>query len=99
MAKFMTRVILHGSDSAEQYERLDAAMFVHGFSRELPGKKAVYQLPVGEYWHVADATASEVRTLAATAAEKNGQKFGVIAVQVNGWSVMGLQKSPAPAAE
>jgi len=99
MAKFMVRVILHGTDTTEQYERLDAAMYVHGFSRELCGKKAVYQLPSGEYWYVAEATASEVRTLAATAAEKTGEGFGVIAVRVDGWSVMGLKKAAAPASE
>jgi hypothetical protein len=99
MAKFMVRVILRGTDTTEQYERLDAAMFVHGFSRDLAGKKAVYQLPPGEYWYVADGSVSEVRTLAATAAEKGEKGFGIIVVQVNGWSVMGLKKSPAPASE
>ena len=70
-----------------------------GFSRELVGKKAAYQLPCGEYWHIGQSTVSEVRAAAAAAAEQMGQGFGIIAVKADGWSVMGLKKSAASASE
>ena len=99
MPKFMVRVALHDTETREQYDRLDDAMRKKGFSQELSGKKAAYQLPSGEYWYSGDTTASEVRQVAASAAEGIGQGFGVIAVKVDGWSVMGLKKSVAPANE
>jgi hypothetical protein len=99
MPKFMVRVALHDAETPEQYERLDAAMQKKGFSQELTGKKAAYQLPCGEYWYSGNSTASEVRMVAAAAAEKTGQGFGIIAVKVDGWSVMGLKKSAASASE
>jgi len=98
MSKFMVRVNLLGGDS-EGYERLDDLMQRKGFSRDLLGKKAMYQLPNGEYWYSGQSSASEVRTVAAAAAGKTGLEFGIIAVKVDGWSVMGLKKSEAPASE
>jgi hypothetical protein len=98
MPKFMVRVVLNGSEAGE-YDRLDETMQRKGFSRELIGKKAVYQLPFGEYWYSGDSSASEVRSVAAAAAEATGRSFGVIAVKVDGWSVMGLKKSTASASE
>lgn len=97
MSKFMVRVVLHDAETPEQYDRLDVAMNKKGFSRELVGKKAAYQLPCGEYWYSGNTTSSEVRTVAAAAAERLGQGFGIMAVKVDGWSVMGLKKAPAPA--
>lgn len=99
MAKFMVRVELHDSETPEKYELLDTAMEKKKFWREFLGKKATYQLPCGEYWYIADATTAEVRTRAASAAEKTGQAFGIMAVRVDGWSAMGLKKSAASASE
>ncbi len=94
----MVRVDLHDAETPEQYEFLDGAMEKKGFSREFSGKKAIYQLPCGEYWYVASATTTaDVRALAATAAEKTKQAFGIMAVRVDGWSAMGLKKPAASA--
>jgi hypothetical protein len=98
MSKFMVRINLNEGE-VEEYERLDGLMQRKGFSRELMGKKAVYQLPPGEYWYSGQTSPSEVRAVAAAAAEKTGLDFGIIAVKVDGWSVMGLKKSVAPASE
>jgi hypothetical protein len=99
MPKYMVRVALYDTDNAEQYERLDAAMIKRGFSKDLVGSKAAYQLPAGEYWYIGGASTSSVRARAAAAAQRTVLRFGIIAVRVDGWSVMGLKKSPALAGE
>ena len=63
-----------------------------GFRQEYAGKRATYHLPHGEYWYKADTSASEVRSRAASAARTVGPDFGVLAVRVDGWSLMGLKK-------
>src|SRR3954449_5648915 len=99
MAKFMVRVVLHNNETPKDYERLDLVMQQKGFAQELLGKKSAYRLPCGDYWYTADATAPDVRIIAAAAAEQTGQPFGLIVVRVDGWSVMGLKKSVAPATD
>jgi hypothetical protein len=95
MSKFMVRVILHDAETSASYDGLNAAMVQLGFSRELQGKKASYHLPTGDYWHQGDMSASDLRVMAATAAEGTGQDFGLIVVRVDGWSVMRLKKVEA----
>jgi hypothetical protein len=92
MSKFMVRVLLHDRPTSSDYDRLDMAMGENGFQQELAGKRAAYHLPQGEYWYRGKTGASEVRTRAASAARTLGREFGVIAVRVDGWSVMGLKK-------
>jgi hypothetical protein len=99
MSKFMVRVALHDAEADDHYQRLDAAMQDLGFSKELSGKRSVHLLPRGDYWYRGHATAPEVRVMAAAAAESTGRAFGIIAIKVDGWSVMGLRKSTAPAGE
>jgi hypothetical protein len=92
MAKFMVRVVLHDRPTASDYDRLDVAMCESGFLQELAGKRSAYHLPNGEYWYKGKTTASDVRMRAASAARTVGREFGVIAVGVDGWSLMGLKK-------
>lgn len=92
MSKFMVRVVLHDRPTAPDYDRLDTAMCECGFLQELAGKQATYHLPQGEYWYRGKTSASEVRIRAASAARTVGRDFGVIAVRVDGWSLMGLKK-------
>jgi hypothetical protein len=92
MSKFMVRVILHEARSRKEYDRLDMEMGKKGFRQELLGKKATYYLPQGDYWYSGDSTVSDVRMIAAAAADELQQKFGIMAVKVDGWSVMGLKK-------
>jgi len=92
MSKFMVRVVLHDRPTPADYDRLDVAMCECGFQQELVGKRASYHLPNGDYWYKSKTGASEVRTRAASAARSIGREFGVIAVRVDGWSLMGLKK-------
>ena len=91
----MVRIELHDAENATAYEGLNAAMAKKGFTSELNGKKASYHLPTGEYWYQGDASAGDVRVLAAKAAEKSGQDFGMIVVRVDGWSIMRLKRVEA----
>ena len=75
------------------YEQLDTAMAKHGFARELPGKKAAYLLPVGNYWYEGKSTTNDLRRTVATAAQTTGQDFGIAVVRANGWSVMRLERA------
>ena len=95
MPKFMVRIVLHDAKTWGPYDQLHDPMIAKGFERELPGKKAAYHLPLGEYWYQGDSTAADVRVLAAAAVESAGQDFGVIVVRVDGWSVMRLKKVEA----
>jgi hypothetical protein len=98
MSKFMVRVLLHEADSAALYAVLDAAMVKRGFVTDLPGKKASYVLPTGNYWYEGKTTPNDLRVIAAAAAESTGQDFGIVVVRANGWSVMRLKKAE-PAAQ
>src|SRR5688572_22124277 len=95
MVKFMVRVVPHDSETPAMYAELNAAMATRGFGRELPGKKASYHLPAGDYWYEGAKSPSDVRELAAAAAETVGQDFGIVVVRVNGWSVMRLKRVQA----
>ncbi len=88
----MVRVVLHEAKSRKEYDRLDMEMGKKGFRQELLGKKATYYLPEGDYWYSGDSTVADVRIIAAAAADELKQDFGVVAVKVDGWSVMGLKK-------
>jgi len=100
MAKFMVRVELHQDGVPPMYEKLDAAMAKRGFGRELPGKKASYLLPTGNYWYEGKSTTNDLRRTAATAAQSTGQDFGIAIVRANGWSVMRLERvKTAPRAD
>ena len=92
MSKFMVRVVLHDGDGAASYENLNGVMAQQGFTRELQGKKASYQLPTGEYWFQGDSSVTDLRLRAAVAAEATGHDFGVIVVRVDGWSIMRLKR-------
>jgi hypothetical protein len=93
----MVRVILHDAETPADYESLNSAMAQQGFTRELNGKKASYHLPPGEYWYTGDVSVTDVRVIAAAAAQATGADFGLIVVRVDGWSVMRLKRvEPAP---
>ena len=95
MAKFMVQVILHDAPKTASYEALNAAMAKKGFGRELPGKKAMYHLPAGDYWYQGNTSASDLRVKAAAAIETTGLDFGIVVIRVGGWSVMRLKKVEA----
>ena len=68
MARFTTRVELHGADG-EAYETLHEEMESRGFTRFIEDEKGhKYQLPTAEYNLDAAATTEQVRDLAVQAA-------------------------------
>ena len=95
MAKFMVQVVLHDAEISSTYDGLNQAMAKRGFTRELPGKKASYHLPLGTYWFDGNVSSSDLRVTAGAIAEKSGHDFGVVVVRVDGWSVMRLKKVEA----
>ena len=73
MARFMTRVELHGYPSGEDYDTLHAAMAVEGFLRIILGDDGVwYELPHAEYWLDGFFTRDEVLAKARRAAATTG---------------------------
>jgi hypothetical protein len=94
MPKFMVQVVLHDAPTPAKYAGLNNAMAKRGFSREMPGKKASYHLPTGNFWYEGDHTPNDVRESAAVAVETTGEEFGIVVVRVDGWSVMRLKKVP-----
>ena len=92
MTKYLVRVILHDSDSITAYDGLNGAMTQLGFQREMHGAKSSYHLPYGNYFYRGDASAKDLRLMAATAAQSTGHDFGVIVTRAAGGLVMGLKK-------
>ena len=73
MAKFTTRVELHGADS-EDYEILHEEMENQGFSRTITSDEGIiYQLPEAEYNIEGDFEIEQI-----LAAAKTGKEFGVL---------------------
>ena len=70
MARFTTRVELHGA-SSDDYERLHRAMEAGGFSRQITGDNGkTYRLPTAEYaFEHATMTTSDVCNKASAIAE------------------------------
>lgn len=95
MTKYMIRVVLHDARSDASNRPFDRATAQAGFERELPGKKAVYELPPGDYWYIGkEASVDRLRVKAAAAVRATANDFGIVVVRVDGWSVMGLKKTP-----
>jgi hypothetical protein len=84
MAKFLTRVELHGATGAD-YERLHEEMAKQNFSRTIPADDgARYHLPTAEYYSHGDLTAEAVRGLADVAIAATGKAAWVLTVR---WDV------------
>jgi hypothetical protein len=87
MARFMTRVELHGADYSD-YENLHRAMEGEGFKRTITGGDGtVYRLPTAEYYWVTPMALKDVLAAAQRAAGQTGKTFGVIVseAQVSTW--------------
>ncbi|RQS84343.1 MULTISPECIES: hypothetical protein [Burkholderia cepacia complex] len=83
MARFTTRVILHGvSDSADTYGKLHEAMETSGFSRKILGADEIwYELPPAEYNLDAEMTSDQVLNKARAAANSVWTNNGVIVTE------------------
>ncbi|HVU58834.1 MAG TPA: hypothetical protein VHD83_27425 [Puia sp.] len=86
MAKFTTRVELHGAYEESDYEILHQAMEKVGFIRTImdTDTKIVYKLPPAEYNAIGNFTREQVLQAAKTAAKKTKKKFSVIVTPSTG---------------
>lgn len=91
MAKFTTRVELHGAAESD-YEVLHEAMENRGFSRTILNDDGVeYHLPTAEYNLIGEYKNDAVRNLAKIAAEETGKSAAVLVTEGSRrWS--GLKK-------
>ncbi len=84
MAKFVTRVELHGATYAD-YETLHTAMAAVGFRRSVLGTDGKwYQLPTAEYSIDTDNDLAWVRDAARRAANTTGRSSWVVSVKSDG---------------
>jgi len=83
MAKYLTRVELHGAQHGDHaYDVLHTAMGVKGFSRMIVGDQGnVYRLPTAEYQIETGLTTRQVNDTALAAANSTRLKSSVITVQ------------------
>ena len=83
MARFTTRVILHGvTDSSDTYGRLHEAMEAAGFSRQIVADDGIwYDLPSAEYNLDAELTSKQVLDQARVAANSVWKDNGVIVTE------------------
>ena len=99
MARFITRVELHGAVDAD-YTTLHAAMNDEGFGRTIKsGDGTVYQLPTATYYLDSEKERNSVLEAAKRAATKTNKKFGVIVTesQVSTWYGLAIVSQPKPA--
>ena len=83
MAKFTTRVELHGYLTADDYETLHKEMASRGYIRTITNMdtNAEYQLPAAEYNLIKDCTVDDALHLAINAAKITGKKHSVLVTE------------------
>lgn len=85
MARFTTRVVLHGVEESDTdtYEKLHAAMGRAKFSRTIQGTDmVVYDMPPAEYNRIADGkSVDSIRDEAAAAARTVWKEFSVLVTE------------------
>jgi hypothetical protein len=82
MARFTTRVQLHGVDEGDDaYETLHRQMKKRGFSRTIESDSATYDLPWGSYNYVGERTIDEVHQQAKAAAAASGHDAGIVVTE------------------
>lgn len=80
MAKFTTRVELHGANS-DDYTKLHSEMERQGFRRTITVDGTTYHLPTAEYDYKGDITRDQVREKAAYAAGQVKSRFAVLVTE------------------
>jgi hypothetical protein len=86
MARFTTRVELHGNAVGETYEQLHEAMARRGFTRTITNDSTgtTYRLPSAEYNLDANLTKEQVLELARTSATEVWTEFDVLVTKSAG---------------
>ena len=75
----MTRLLLNGYPTAEQYERLHAEMKKRGFTRVIESSEPkFYWLPNGTYYRITNSTLDQVLVDAKAAAATVSREYEVV---------------------
>lgn len=83
MAKFLTRVELHGANHSDNsYETLHSEMERRGFVRTIPTDSQTRKLPTAEYFCAGSFTAKQVYDAAKGAANPTGKTSGIISAEI-----------------
>lgn len=94
MARFMTRIELHGNPTAENYAKLHEAMERQGFGRTIAsGDGSHYHLPTAEYYGEFNLTLQQVLDRAKTAAASVWTKFSAVSSETVSSSWSGLARA------
>jgi hypothetical protein len=98
MNRFVTRVLLNGNPTAEQFEKLHKAMKLKGFSRVIMSDDGQYYwLPNAEYYREGNVTTQQVVDDAKAAANSVKTPNEVLVTEAKSIMWNGLQ--PATAAD
>lgn len=96
MNRFVTRVLLNGYPTAEQYEKLHKAMKLKGFSRVIKSDDGdYYWLPNAEYYRECGLTAQQVLNDAKAAANSVHTPNEVLTTEAKSITWNGLQMATA----
>jgi hypothetical protein len=98
--RYSARIVLHAAKWPEDYELLHLYMALAKFRRTVPDDDGrEFELPPGEYYFVGDVSIETVRTLAMSAAQRTGRKFGVLVTRWDqaAWYLPPAAPAPLPA--
>lgn len=96
MNRYMTRLLLNGYPSAEQYERLHAEMKKRGFTRVIESDEPkFYWLPNGTYYRVSNSTRVQVLADAKAAAAMVSREYEVVVSDAPNSTWYGLKVATA----
>jgi hypothetical protein len=96
MNRFMTRLLLNGYPSAEQYEKLHAEMKKRGFTRVIESAEPkFYWLPNGTYYRVSNSTRDQVLADAKAAASTVSREYEVVVSDALNSTWYGLKQATA----
>jgi hypothetical protein len=92
MARYVTRVELHGAATWQQYDNLHRQMAVQGFSRYIKDSNNItYELPAAEYWCETPNDRNQVLAAAKIAASAVVPNYSVMVSEVNVVTWSGLK--------
>jgi hypothetical protein len=92
MNRFMTRLLLNGYPTAEQFEKLHKEMKKRGFTRVIEGSDSKYYwLPNGTYYRVTNSTHNQVFDDATAAAATVTTEYELVVSEAPSSKWVGLK--------
>jgi hypothetical protein len=96
MNRFMTRLLLNGNPTAEQFEKLHVEMKKRGFSRIIEGSDSkFYWLPNGTYHRITNSNHNQVLADAKAAAETVTSAYELLVCEAPSSMWIGLKIATA----